>query len=219
MSTDFSKVQLERLYVTDKLSSKEIATKFNCSENKINYWMRKYQIPKRTIADAVYQKLNPHGNPFKETSIDSLSDAFLLGLGTGLFWGEGNKRDKNTVRLGNSDPDLMRAFLFFLENRFQISRHRLRFGLQVFSDMDYKRTEKFWIDKLSLESTQFYKTVITVSGKIGTYTQKTEYGVLTIYFHNKKLRDLIVGQIDNLRKIDYHSDVLLIEEKADVAQG
>ncbi|MDP3402861.1 MAG: hypothetical protein Q8S35_02810 [bacterium] len=204
---------LEDLYLEKKFSSKEISDKLNCSEGKVNYWISKYKIPKRSISDAVYSRLNPNGNPFSVARISSREDAFLLGLGFGLFWGEGNKRDQGSVRLGNSDPELVRTFLFFLENRFCIKRHRLRFGLQIFSDMDVSTAENFWVGHLGISSNQLYKTVVSISGKSGTYREKTRYGVLTLYFHNKKLRDLLIAEIDNLRKIDYHSDVLHKEEK------
>lgn len=204
---------LKNLYINKKLSSREISLKLKCSEGKVNYWISKYNIPKRSISDAVYTRLNPNGDPFEVKKVESIEDALLVGIGLGLFWGEGNKKDFGTLRLGNSDPDLMRLFLYFLEKRYQIKKHRLRFGLQLFSDMNIRDAEKFWLDYLHITSNQLYKTVVSVSGKTGTYREKTKYGVLTLYFHNKKLRDLVIGEIDNLRKIDYHSDVLLKEEK------
>ncbi|HRH55722.1 MAG TPA: hypothetical protein PK609_02555 [Candidatus Paceibacterota bacterium] len=204
---------LKQLYLVDKLSAKQISKKLNCSETKVHYWISKYSLPKRSISDAVYQKLNPNGDPYTVAKINSLEDSFLLGLGLGLFWGEGNKRDKSSVRLGNSDPDLIATFLYFLENRYQIQKHRLRFGLQIFSDMDPEEVEKFWMNRLGIKLEQLYKTVVTISGKTGTYREKSKHGVLTIYFHNKKLRDLLLAKIDNLRRIDYSSLVLPEEDK------
>lgn len=199
---------LKSLYLDEKLSSKQISSRLQCSEGKVNYWISKYRIQKRSISDATYTRLNPHGDPFIAREVCSHKDAFLMGLGLGLFWGEGNKKDPSSVRLGNSDPDVIRMFLLFLEDRYQIEKHRLRFGLQLFSDMDIEIAESFWLDFLGIERNQLYKTVVSISGKIGTYREKTKHGVLTLYFHNKKLRDLLIGEIDNLKKIDYHADVL-----------
>lgn len=208
-----TKNELSGLYLSSRLSSKEIAQTLGCSEGKINYWLSKYEIKKRNISDAVYQRLNPEGDPFTELPVTSSKEAFILGLGLGLFWGEGNKRNRQSVRLGNSDPALIRAFLFFLEDRYSIQRHRLRFGLQVFSDMDHDAVMKYWIKYLGVKPQQFYKTTITKSGRAGTYREKTKFGVLTLYFHNKKLRDLLLKEIDNLRGIDYSSFVLPKEER------
>lgn len=208
-----SKDLLRDLYLQHRLSSAEIAQKLLCSETKVNYWLSRYGIQKRSISEAVYQRANPKGNPFRSKPIKSLEDAFIFGLGLGLYWGEGNKKDPSSVRLGNSDPELVKAFLYFLEDRFATDRRRLRFGLQLFSDMDTKAAERFWSRHLGVSAKSFYKTVITPSGKIGSYREKTKYGVMTLYFHNSRLKRLLLEQIDNLQGIDYSSLVLPMEEK------
>lgn len=198
-----TKSALHKLYIDDSLSVAQIARQEGCSQNKVNYWLAKFAIPKRSISDAVYLRLNPNGDPFKALTISSKEDAFLAGLGLGLYWGEGTKKNMGSVRLGNTDPDLIRIFLIFLSKRYEIEAHRLRFGLQIFSDMDVTKEEKFWIKTLKSNKEQFYRTVVTSSGSIGTYREKSSHGVLTIYFHNKKLRDLLIKEIDNLRLFDY----------------
>src|SRR3989344_3535161 len=102
--------ELRNLYVKKKMSSSEITRIFKCSEHRVNYWLKKYNISKRSISEAVYQRCNPKGDPFKVKKIESLADAKLLGLGLGLYWGEGNKKNKNSVRLGNSNPLIINNF-------------------------------------------------------------------------------------------------------------
>ena len=109
--------------------------------------------------------------------------------------------NKQSVRLGNTDPDLVRMFLRFLNDIYKIDQTRLRFGLQIFSDMDPQKAKKFWVYKLKANPQQFQKIVVTKPFKSGTYRNKTQHGVLTIYFSNTKLRDTIVGAIDELRTI------------------
>ena len=53
----------------------------------------------------------------------------------------------------------------------------------------------FWVRKLKISETQFYKIVITKSGKVGTYRKKNPNGVLTVYYHNKKLRDPLISKL------------------------
>ncbi len=84
-----NKSQLEKWYLKEKLSSKEISRKYKCSEHKVNYWIEKFGIKKRTISEAAYQRNNPDGDPFSFTFPKNLKDMFLFGLGLGLFWGEG----------------------------------------------------------------------------------------------------------------------------------
>lgn len=124
---------------------------------------------------------------------------FLYGLGLGLYWGEGTKSNTNSVRLGNTDPKLIKTFLKFLKLCFQIDENKLRFGLQVFSDMNPNRALHFWVKELGLKQSQFQKVIVTPARSIGTYRQKTQHGVLTVYFNNKKLRNLIVGEIEKMQ--------------------
>ena len=48
--------------------------------------MDKYQIKRRSISDAIYQKNNPDGDPFSIQPIRSLKMAKLYGMGIGLYW-------------------------------------------------------------------------------------------------------------------------------------
>lgn len=160
--------------------------------------MGKYGIAKRSISDAIYLKHNPLGDPFHFRGPRSKREAFLFGLGVGLYWGEGNKRNKLSVRLGNTDPILIKKFIQFLTEIYLIKTSKLRFWLQIFGDMSEKEAIDFWTKTLKVSRTQFSKTTITSSGGVGTYREKTTHGVLSVYFHNKKLRDSIVGAIENI---------------------
>ncbi|MBU0546378.1 hypothetical protein KKA13_03945 [Patescibacteria group bacterium] len=187
-----SKKELEKLYLKQGKSTQEIARLFRCSLNKIRYWMEKYDIKRRTISEAIYLKNNPDGDPFKLTYPNSIKDAILFGFGLGLYWGEGTKMDKNTVRLGNTDWNLINKFILFLIKIFGIKKYDLKFSLQVFNDIDEKEAKRFWMKKLGVQESQFYKSTITKSVRKGTYGKKSNYGVLILYYHNKKMRDALM---------------------------
>lgn len=173
----------------------EIADSLDCSLHKVKYWMDKHDLVIRSRGDAMYLKYNPKGDPFKFVPPKNLREAKLFGLGLGLYWGEGTKANKHSVRLGNSDPALIEEFINFLVKIFNLKKENLRFSLQLFTDVDEKEALNFWIKKLKINKNQFSKTTITKSGSIGTYKNKSRYGVLTVYYHNKKLRDLLVSML------------------------
>lgn len=187
------------MYLKKGMSVKEISEKLGYSERGINYWMDKNGISRRTRSEAMYLKYNPNGNPFKIKKPKSLEESKLLGLGLGLYWGEGTKSSRHSVRLGNTDPELIRNFIEFLEIICGVNRSKLSFGLQIFSDIDPIGAEEFWIEKLKINPNQLYKTIITKPRGKGTYRNKTRYGVLTIYFNNIKLREYIEKEIDKLK--------------------
>ncbi len=190
---------IEQLYLREGRSVAYIAKKFSCSENKINYWAQKYGIKKRSISEAVYRYNNPKGDPFTVQSLVTAEDWFLYGLGIGLYWGEGNKANTHSVRLGNTDPGLIRKFLQFLNRVYRIDIKRLRFGLQIFTDIRSDEALRYWCRELTVSPLQFQKIVVTRSVQKGTYTKKAKYGVLTVYFSNVKLRDIIVSAITKLQ--------------------
>lgn len=197
-----SKDLLVNYYLVEKKSSRQISTIFRCSEHKVNYWIHKHGIKKRSIADSIYIKCNPSGNPFSVNQSFQMNQNFIYGLGLGLFWGEGNKRNKNSVRLGNTDPDLIRLFIIYLRSVYNIDTEKLNFSIQVFEDLDVDIVRNFWIGKLGIKPNQIYtKITISKSGRKGNYLNKSKYGVITVYFHNTKLKQIIDREIENIRKM------------------
>jgi len=103
------------------------------------------------------------------------------------------------MRLGNTDVRLIKKFIKFLEKFFGIQKGKLKFGLQVFSDIPPNKALNYWQKELKVEKGQFYKIIVSeIRGK-GTYKYKSEYGVLMIYFNNIKLKKLICQLIDNIQ--------------------
>jgi len=187
---------LLKYYIKEKKSAVEVARILGKSETGINYWMKKHGIKKRTISEAVYLKNNPKGDPFKIKIPNSLYLSELKGIGIGLYWGEGNKKNKYSIKLGNTDPALIKKFIEFLVKILGINKNDLKFSLQVFSDADPEKAKKYWIKYLNIKSQQFYKKItITKSGKVGTYKKKNKSGVLIVYYHNIKLRNILIDML------------------------
>ncbi len=184
--------ELSKIYLSG-LSMADIARLNKVSVHKVVYWMDQYKIIRRTRSEATYVKKHPNGDPFKFNPPNSLARAKLLGIGLGLYWGEGTKANKTSIRLGNTDPGVIKTFVDFLVKIFSINRSDLKFGLQIFTDIDEKEALSYWLAQLGVERKQFYKTTITISGSLGTYRHKCKYGVVTVHYHNKKLRDILIA--------------------------
>lgn len=186
---------LEDLYIGKKQSMMQISRRLGCSHHKVAYWINEYEIPRRSRSEGVYLRHNPNGDPFKLVKPKTANDHFLYGLGLGLYWGEGTKASKNAVRLGNSDPRIIKTFMKFLIQLYSVDKSALRFGLQIFSDVNPREALTYWLAELDVGQSQFYKPLVTRSGKVGNYRVKNRYGVVTIYFGNTKLRNELVNQI------------------------
>lgn len=189
---------LEELYIKQNRSMQQIADATGCSLNRVDYWMKKYDITRRTRSDATYARHNPNGDPFTIKTRFTAKERELYGMGLGLYWGEGTKANPSSVRLGNSDPGIILRFIEFLEHIYGVSRQNMHFGMQLFTDCSFDEAIDYWTSILGVDKKQFYKPIRTISGSIGTYRKKNQYGVVTLYFNNKRLRDILVEQINNM---------------------
>ena len=136
------------------------------------------------------------GDPFYIKKPKTLEEAYLFGLGIGIYWGEGNKKNPYSVRMGNTDPELIKSYLKFLREICGVKENKIRFALQLFSDVDADSAKLFWLDALSASNDQFLPTINVInSGKIGTYKSKNQNGVLTVHVHNVKLRQWILERL------------------------
>ena len=189
---------LIRLYKSG-LSQKDIANKTNLTYFQVRYRFQKYNILKRSWSEATYVKRNPKGDPFKIKKKLTIAEVELRGVGLGLYWGEGTRRSKNSVKLSNTDPRLIRKFIKFLLKICGINKNKLRFSLQIFSDIDSKKALNFWLKELKAKPNQFTKIVVTPSRGKGTYKNKIQHGVLTVNCHNKKLREIIEKMLLELK--------------------
>jgi len=170
----------------------EISAKTGWSYHQVTYWMKKYQIPRRPISDAIYIKQNPKGNPFKIKKLQNKKDFELFNLGVGLFLGEGTKRDKFGIRFANSDPKIMELFLRFLREICKVKEVKIKAWLNVFDDIKTAEATEFWVKITGIPISRFNKTIIR-KNKGGNYRNKSPHGTLTIYVSNKKLKNIMDG--------------------------
>jgi len=65
---------------------------------------------------------------------------------TGLYWGEGTKRDFSII---NSDPKLLQVFMLCLREA-NIGLERITLSLRVHSDISIKESKRFWSNTLGV---------------------------------------------------------------------
>lgn len=179
-------------------SANEIAAKSGISEHKVNYWLSKMKVKKRTISEAIYLRSNKGGDPFSIVTEPEVSDPLLYGLGVGIYVGEGEKVSKHNIRVANGDFRVILAFRRFLINLCRVNQNKIRHSLVCSSDLRVEVVEKYWLGKLKLKGKVFGKIVQVPSRGEGTYKRKLSYGVCTLTFSNVKLKSWMMEQIDKV---------------------
>lgn len=109
-----------------------------------------------------------------------------------LYLGEGTKNMRGSLRLGNSDPGIIKLFLKLLRSCYIIDETKFRGTVLCRADQDIKSLNKFWIQTSGINKKQFYKARIDVR-TVGKPSRKLDYkGVFVIdYFSASIFHDLL----------------------------
>ncbi len=76
-----------------------------------------------------------------EQLADSLAREDLAFIAASLYWAEGSKKD---FGLSNTDPDLIKLFLYTLRTAFEVQDSDLKISVRIYEDLNKKNCLKFW---------------------------------------------------------------------------
>src|SRR3989344_6317886 len=75
----------------------------------------------------------------------ALKNSGLFIAGLMLYWGEGDKKIENSnIRLGNSEPGMIKVFYLFLTKVMGIPTEKIRFNLLLYPDLADMPMRKLW---------------------------------------------------------------------------
>lgn len=115
-----------------------------------------------------------------------------------LYWAEGTKA-RNTLRLSNSDPDLVASFLGFLRTQFAVGDEQVHITCNLFADhLERQREiEQFWLARLGLPATSLRTSIVNVYSKYSKKkrTNKLPYGTCALVVHSSRILQTIYGSI------------------------
>lgn len=123
--------------------------------------------------------------------LDNNKEAAKLVLAS-LYLGEGTKNMRGSLRLGNSDPGIIKLFLKLLRSCYVIDEAKFRGTVLCRADQNIKNLNKFWVQMSGIDKGQFYKARIDPR-TIGKPSRKLDYkGVFVIdYFSASIFHDLL----------------------------
>lgn len=85
-------------------------------------------------------------------------EAFIGGLF--LYLGEGGKTKPFELSLSNTDPAIIKFFIYWLTEILNVPRTKLKIKMHFYKDMNIKREKKFWSKELNIPLSQFQKPYI-----------------------------------------------------------
>jgi len=202
------------------LSYNEIKNELNISKSTLHYWLNKVKISdkQKTILANRQTEGRLKGARKRHTlriineqqiinnatnEIDRLSDKEIWYLGIVAYWCEGTKQKERNVSgrviFTNSDPNLLRLFLYWIVKICKVPEKDLIYTLYIHSSGNIVKSIKYWSKILKIESCRFSKTVIK-NNIISNNKQynKEYYGLIRITVRkstdlNRKIRGWING--------------------------
>jgi len=186
--------QLKKLYYSG-LSMKQVGKKINTSTWSINSAMRRYNIKRRATSQT--RKIQFYNsplsfNPKKKLTIkeQQLKTACLM-----LYWAEGAKSHLS-VDFANSDPLMIKIFIKFLRQIYQVNESRLRCLIYCYPSHNIQQLTKYWLKITNIPESQFIKPYIRQDG--GNIRDKMKHGLIHIRYSDKRLLQLILKEIEYL---------------------
>lgn len=121
---------------------------------------------------------------YEEARIEARDDLKLLKYnplfiaGLMLYWGEGDKATKAQVRLANTDPELIKLFVFFLRKVCNIPTEKIGVHILTYPDIEDKSNRQYWSNISGIALENFLKSV-HIQGR--HKTKRLGHGVCSVY--------------------------------------
>ena len=122
-------------------------------------------------------------------------------VGCMLHWGEGDKT-RNSVRFTNSDPEMVRFFVSFLRECFDVPSKKIRVRCYLYPDHrhDQEEIEQFWLDLLGLSGTSLCRSVVNSQSRASKRerTRLLPHGTCLVTVHDTCIAQQIYGGIQEI---------------------
>lgn len=117
----------------------------------------------------------------------------LFWAGLMLYWAEGEKQSKSSqVRLGNSDPEMIKIFYLFLSKSLKISPDKISACLLLYPDLIDSVQKNYWSKTTGIPLEKFKKSIYIK----GRHTRKRlSFGVCTVFVSSRALKERILRWI------------------------
>jgi len=106
-----------------------------------------------------------------------------------LYWAEGDSKIENcSVRLTNTDPQMIRIFTHFLRKICGVPNERMRVYIILYPDLNEKTCRNYWSTISGIPYNQFIKTQF-IKGRHPT--KRLAYGICMINVGSRQLKEKI----------------------------
>jgi hypothetical protein len=190
-------------------SYSQIKRLLNVSKGTLSVWLKNYPLTKGRIRelrdwneariekyrDTIRKKREFRLNTFyweQKKIILPLTKKELYMAGLFLYLGEGAKSKTTELSVTNTNPAIIKFFIYWINKSFGIEKDKLKIQLHLYKDMDINYEIKYWLNSLKLSAIQFYKPYIKKSNK-KSINHKGDFGhgTCAVIYGNARLTEKI----------------------------
>jgi len=163
-----------------EMSYSQIKKVLGVSKSTLSGWLKDYPLSEKRIRElrdseqkiekcreTKRKKREARLNVFyneEKSKILPMSKKELYLAGLFLYWGEGSKSQNSAqLLISNTDPVVIKFFIYWAEESFNVPREKFSVQLHLYSDMDIDKEIGFWSKELKIEKKQFIRPYIKES--------------------------------------------------------
>lgn len=188
-------------------------SKYPLTEKELNLLKRRVKINKdiavercRLTKEKKWQKRLSDTYISQRNNLLPLTAKEIYLSGLFLYWGEGSKSLKGAVNVSNTDPRVIKFYLYWLKKALNISVNKIKVLIHLYSDMDKDNELAFWSKELSIPLKQFNKPYIKKSKRADIDQKGFGHGTCNIFVCDVLLKERIIEGIQAIS--DYYIDKL-----------
>jgi AcrR family transcriptional regulator len=188
------------------LSLDEIADRLALPKTTVYYWIRDLPLGRprrenghpgnnavvrkhRLRRDAAYRQGQAE---FEEMERQASFRDFVC-----MYIGEGYKKNRNVVGLGNSDPKVVLLAAMWIR---RLSRNQVNYSVQYHADQRVAELQAFWSELLGVTPNEIGLQRKSNSGRLSGRTWRSRYGVLTVRTCDTLLRARLQAWMDAVQE-------------------
>jgi hypothetical protein len=203
----------------------EISEVLKLPKSTVAWWLKDFKLPAKTERKiieksrkkwrkAIIDYNNVHGklrsqkaaairekykqNGIKE--IKNLSKKELKLIGSALYWAEGGKKNRNSLRFSNSNPSMIEVIMKFFQEVCNIPNEKIKARIHIYPQINPRIATNYWKKVTNLPRINFQKPQVQISRASKKKRPKNTlpYGTLHLTVNNTEMTCRVKGWIQGI---------------------
>ena len=192
------------------MSYSQIKERLRVSKSSLSIWLRDYPLSRERInelrawsekrierfRDTMRRKKEARLNEayfVQKKQLLPLTNNELFIAGLFLYAGEGSKTSFGEVSLSNTNPAIVKFFLYWLTKILYIPKDKIKIKLHLYRDMDKDKEERYWMGAIGLRKKHFKNPYIKASSsKRISYRGGFGHGTCNVIVRDTRLFEKII---------------------------